>query len=217
MTPVSRGKMRTVTPSTDSEISTPPSTAPKKAFATPRPPTISAPSLRLSSSSSGIMSEIDLDLDEGHVLDLAPTQSDAVNNLKKMMSEENLSLDQQRTLNEMRSALKSVSDREALKDIQLERTVTILSLASQIARESIELGVLPDSMFNSFANMDSRAMSQMTDSMSMKGYSAGRDKGWSAGSDKKLWSRKSVRPEPVIIEQNLTERDQQKQEVCGVL
>ena len=159
----------------------------------------------------------DIDIDEGHDLELAQSQSEAVENLKKMMSEENLNLDQQRTLNEMRSALKSVSDREALKDIQLERTVTILSLASQIARESIELGVLPDSMFNSFANMDSRAMSQMTDSLSMKGYSAGQDKGWSAGSDKKLWSRKSVRPEPAIIEQNLTERDQQESKVCGVM
>ena len=163
------------------------------------------------------MSEVDFDLEEGHNLELAPTQSDALNNLKEMMEEENLTLDQQRTLNEMRSALKSVSDREALKDIQLERTVTILSLASQIARESIELGVLPDSMFNSFANMDSRAMSEMTDSMSVKGHSAGRDKGWSAGTEKKLWSRKSLRTEPVIIEQNLTERDNQKPEVCGLV
>lgn len=205
--PVSPGRMRTVTPSTESEFSLPPSAGPKKAFGTPRQPSVNAPSLRLSSSSSSTMSEVDLHIDEGVDIDLSPAQSDSLNNLKKMMTEENLTAEQQRTLDEMRSALKSVSEREALKDIQLERTVTILSLASQIAKESVELGVVPDSVFSSFANMDSRALSELTDSMSVKGHSAGKDKGWSAGTDKRLWSRKSVRAEPVIVEQIIVDRE----------
>lgn len=200
--------MRTVTPSTASQSTEPPSATPKRAFATPRQPTVSPPSLRLSSSSSGTMSEVDLDIDEGADLDLAPTQSDALNSLKKMMTEEKLTTEQQRTLDSMRSAIKSVTEHEALKDIQLERTVTILSLASQLARESVELGIVPDSIFNSFATIDSRAMSAMTDSMSVKG--------WSAGTEKIMRSGKSVRKEPVIAEQQLTDREKTVHEVCRV-
>ena len=202
--PVSPDRMRTATPSTNSSITEePPSATPKKAFATPRPPTVSPPSLRLSSSSSSTMSEVDLYLDEGVDLDLAPTQSDALNNLKQMMTEEDLTMEQEKTLESLRSAIKSVTKSRALKDVQLERTMTILSLASQIARESIELDIAPDSIFNSFANIDSRAMSVMTDSRSGKRLSS--------GTENMLKSGYSTRKEPVIIEQHTDRADS---EVC---
>ena len=207
---ISPDRMRTATPSTNSTISEePPSATPKKAFATPRVPSVLAPSLRLSSSSSSTMSEVDLDIDEGVALDLAPTQTDALNSLKTMMAEENLTFEQQKTLDSLRSAIKSVTDHDAMKDLQLERTVTILSLASQIARESVELGIVPDSVFNSFANMDSRAMSALTDS---------RMKLLSSETDKMLRSGYSTRKDSVILEQFTTDdRDNEEMEVCWFL
>ena len=155
------------------------------------------------------MSEVDLDIDEGVALDLAPTQTDALNSLKTMMSEENLTFEQQKTLDSLRSAIKSVTDHDAMKDLQLERTVTILSLASQIARESVELGIVPDSVFNSFANMDSRAMSALTDS---------RMKLLSSETDKMLRSGYSTRKDSVILEQFTTDgTDNEEIEVCWFL
>ena len=207
---ISPDRMRTATPSTNSTISEePPSATPKKAFATPRVPSVQAPSLRLSSSSSSTMSEVDLDIDEGVALDLAPTQTDALNSLKTMMAEENLTFEQQKTLDSLRSAIKSVTDHDAMKDLQLERTVTILSLASQIARESVELGIVPDSVFNSFANMDSRAMSALTDS---------RMKLLSSETDKMLRSGYSTRKDSVILEKFTTDgTDNEEIEVCWFL
>ena len=79
-----------------------------------------------------------------------------------MLEEENLSGMQHRTLDGLRSALQKVNDERALTDLQLERTLTIISLASQLTEESLQLGVLPETMFDQFADINSRAMSDMS-------------------------------------------------------
>lgn len=93
--------------------------------------------------------------------DLPPSQESAVDNVKTMLEEENLSSMQQRTLESVRSALQKISDDPVLTDVQLERTLTIISLASQLTEESLQLGVLPDTMFEQFADINSRAMSDL--------------------------------------------------------
>lgn len=98
---------------------------------------------------------------EGVMRDLPPSQEFAVDNVKTMLEEENLSSMQQRTLESVRSALQKISDDPVLTDVQLERTLTIISLASQLTEESLQLGVLPDTMFEQFADLNSRAMSDL--------------------------------------------------------
>ncbi|XP_052692639.1 golgin subfamily A member 4-like isoform X7 [Crassostrea angulata] len=98
---------------------------------------------------------------EGVMRDLPPSQESAVDNVKTMLEEENLSSMQQRTLESVRSALQKISDDPVLTDVQLERTLTIISLASQLTEESLQLGVLPDTMFEQFADINSRAMSDL--------------------------------------------------------
>nr|XP_022306043.1 uncharacterized protein LOC111112655 isoform X13 [Crassostrea virginica] len=93
--------------------------------------------------------------------ELPPSQEAAVNNVKTMLEEENLSSMQQRTLESVRSALQKISADPILTDVQLERTLTIISLASQLTEESLQLGVLPDSVFDQFADINSRAMSEL--------------------------------------------------------
>jgi hypothetical protein len=116
----------------------------------------------------------DTDIDEGEAMGLPPSQSEALNNLKTMMAEDNLNIEQQKTLESLRSAIRSLSREQALRDVQLERTVTILSLASQIAQESVELGVLPDSVFDSFSKVGSRAISAISGHRSVKGSAVSR-------------------------------------------
>lgn len=98
---------------------------------------------------------------EGVTRDLPPSQESAVDNVKTMLEEENLSSMQQRTLESVRSALQKISDDPVLTDVQLERTLTIISLASQLTEESLQLGVLPDTVFEQFADINSRAMSDL--------------------------------------------------------
>nr|XP_022305371.1 uncharacterized protein LOC111112260 isoform X1 [Crassostrea virginica] len=93
--------------------------------------------------------------------ELPPSQEAAVNNVKTMLEEDNLSSMQQRTLESVRSALQKISADPILTDVQLERTLTIISLASQLTEESLQLGVLPDSVFDQFADINSRAMSEL--------------------------------------------------------
>lgn len=94
---------------------------------------------------------------------LPKCQSSALNNMKTMMEEDNMSSMQHRTLESVRSALKTLNEKEQeLSDLQLERTITLISLASQLTEESIQLGVLPESMFDAFAEINSRAMSNMS-------------------------------------------------------
>uniref|UniRef100_K1QS16 Uncharacterized protein n=1 Tax=Magallana gigas TaxID=29159 RepID=K1QS16_MAGGI len=97
---------------------------------------------------------------EGVMRDLPPSQESAVDNVKTMLEEENLSSMQQRTLESV-SALQKISDDPVLTDVQLERTLTIISFASQLTEESLQLGVLPDTMFEQFADINSRAMSDL--------------------------------------------------------
>nr|XP_034321491.1 uncharacterized protein LOC117687995 [Crassostrea gigas] len=98
---------------------------------------------------------------EGVMRDLPPSQESAVDNVKTMLEEENLSSMQQRTLESVRSALQKISADPVLTDVELERTLTIISLASQLTEESLQLGVLPDTMFEQFADINSRAMSDL--------------------------------------------------------
>ncbi|XP_060075166.1 uncharacterized protein LOC132554861 [Ylistrum balloti] len=94
---------------------------------------------------------------------LPKCQSSALNNMKSMMEEENMSSVQHRTLESVRSALKTLNEKDQeLSDLQLERTITLISLASQLTEESIQLGVLPESVFDAFAEINSRAMSNMS-------------------------------------------------------
>jgi hypothetical protein len=80
-----------------------------------------------------------------------------------MIAKEKLSSLQTRTLDSVRMALQQISeDQENLSNQQLERTLTIISLASQLTEESLQLGVFPDSIFGTFAALNSRAMSDMT-------------------------------------------------------
>ncbi|XP_053387320.1 uncharacterized protein LOC123542904 [Mercenaria mercenaria] len=144
-----------------------PVSPPKEAFRTPR-------SVRSRSIQSNDSMNIDTDPDEGVATELSPCQSEALNNLKSMMAEDNLNLEQQKTLESLRSVIRSLSAEQALRDIQLERTVTILSLASQIAQESVELGVLPDSVFDSLSKVGSRAISAVSGQRSVKGSAVSR-------------------------------------------
>ena len=136
-----------------------PDSIPKEAFRTPR--------LTQSASSQSTLSEesfdLDNDQDEGVAIDLAPSHTQVLSSLKTMVEEEQFNMEHWKTLDSLRSALQTVSAERPPKDVQLERTVTIFSLASQIAKESIELGILPDGVFSRFGNMDSRAMSVLSD------------------------------------------------------
>ena len=147
-----------------------PISPPKEAFRTPR--TSRPRSLQSEASIDSIST--DTDIDEGVAMDLPPSQSEALSNLKSMMAEDNLTLEQQKTLESLRSAIRTLSREQALRDVQLERTVTILSLASQIAQESVELGVLPDSVFDSFSKVGSRAISAKSGQRSVKGSAMSR-------------------------------------------
>jgi len=58
-----------------------------------------------------------------------------------------LTLDQQKTLDSLRSVVRSMSSEKTQKlDTHLERALSIISLASQLAADSIELGVQPDEL-----------------------------------------------------------------------
>lgn len=92
-----------------------------------------------------------------------PSQLEALDSLKEMMGKEKLSSFQARTLESIRQALQQINDQqENLTNQQLERTLTVISLASQLTEESLHLGVFPDSIFETFAVLNSRAMSEMT-------------------------------------------------------
>lgn len=94
---------------------------------------------------------------------LPPSQADALSSIKQMIAKEKLSSLQTRTLDSVRMALQQINeDQENLSNQQLERTLTIISLASQLTEESLQLGVFPDSIFDTFAALNSRAMSDMT-------------------------------------------------------
>ncbi|KAL4216430.1 hypothetical protein ACF0H5_024155 [Mactra antiquata] len=136
-----------------------PISPPKEAFKTPR-------SARNSEISDDVIS-VSTDPDEGVAMEITQSQSEALNTMKSLMDEENMTFEQQKTLDSLRSAIRSLSSERKLRDIQLERTVTILSLASQIARESVELGILPDGVFDGFAKMDSRSISVLSDETSV--------------------------------------------------
>lgn len=92
---------------------------------------------------------------------LPSTQKAAINTMKLMMEEENLSSMQHRTLETIRSAVKVMNEVE-LTDTQLERTITLISIASQLTEESLQLGILPESIFDTFAEINSRAMSDLS-------------------------------------------------------
>lgn len=94
---------------------------------------------------------------------LSQTQLEALDSIREMIGKEKLSSFQSRTLESIRQALQQVNEQqENLTDKQLERTLTVISLASQLTEESIQLGVFPDSIFETFAVLNSRAMSEMT-------------------------------------------------------
>lgn len=145
-----------------------PISPPKQAFRTPR----SVRSVSNHSEMSDDSMSIGTDPDEGVAMEVAPSQADALQNMKNMMAEENMNIEQQKTLDSLRSAIRTLSREQS--QVQLERTVTILSLASQIARESVELGILPDGVFDGFAKMDSRSMSVLSDKIVEKGEAASR-------------------------------------------
>lgn len=118
----------------------------KDAWKTPRTPRTSAASIRAKSAN------------------LPRTQESAVENMKMMLEEENLSSLQLRTLESVRSALQEINEapKPDLTEVQLERTLTLISLASQLTEESLQLGVLPESVFDAFASLNSRCMSNMS-------------------------------------------------------
>lgn len=94
---------------------------------------------------------------------LPMSQSSALHNMKTMMEEENMNSIQHRTLESVRAALQTLNKNEReLSDTQLERTITLISLASQLTEESIHLGVLPESVFDAFADVNYRAASKMS-------------------------------------------------------
>jgi uncharacterized membrane-anchored protein YitT (DUF2179 family) len=65
--------------------------------------------------------------------------------VKQMIAKEKLSSLQTRTLDSVRMALQQINeDQENLSNQQLERTLTIISLASQLTEESRELLTLSD-------------------------------------------------------------------------
>lgn len=93
--------------------------------------------------------------------ELPHSQECAVSNVKIMLEEDNLSSIQHRTLESVRNALQKINTDPILTDVQLERTLTLVSLASQLTEESIQLGILPDTVFEQFADINSRAMSEL--------------------------------------------------------
>ncbi|XP_063437056.1 golgin subfamily A member 4-like isoform X7 [Mytilus trossulus] len=100
---------------------------------------------------------------EVSVKTLPQNQAEALDNVNQMITHEKLSSYQTRALDSVRMALQQINeDQENLSNQQLERTLTMISLASQLTEESLHLGLLPDSIFDTFAVLNSRAMSDMS-------------------------------------------------------
>ncbi|XP_076082151.1 uncharacterized protein LOC143052885 isoform X5 [Mytilus galloprovincialis] len=100
---------------------------------------------------------------EVSVKTLPQNQAEALDNVNQMITQEKLSSYQTRALDSVRMALQQINeDQENLSNQQLERTLTMISLASQLTEESLHLGLLPDSIFDTFAVLNSRAMSDMS-------------------------------------------------------
>ncbi|KAK6184648.1 hypothetical protein SNE40_007080 [Patella caerulea] len=100
-----------------------------------------------------------LDLDSG----LQPIQQIVIKNLKTMMSdpEDKLPAYQQKILESLRSALKVLSDTKSeLEDEEILRTLTVVSLASQLTQESMLLGVRPNSLFKTLADLSKRLLDE---------------------------------------------------------
>lgn len=108
------------------------------------------------------MSDDSVSIDNYPEEDIAVSKSQSADkeNLKSVLAADKLTLEQQKTFESLKSVIKSLSEEQALRDMQLERTVSILSLASQIAQESVEQGVLPDTFLDRFSKMGSRGMSR---------------------------------------------------------
>ncbi|CAC5411822.1 unnamed protein product [Mytilus coruscus] len=101
--------------------------------------------------------------EELFVKTLPQNQAEALDNLNQMITQEKLSSYQTRALDSVRMALQQINeDQENLSNQQLERTLTMISLASQLTEESLQLGLLPDSIFDTFAALNTRAMSDVS-------------------------------------------------------
>ncbi|XP_050396377.1 uncharacterized protein LOC126814951 isoform X1 [Patella vulgata] len=80
-----------------------------------------------------------------------------------MMSdpEDKLPAYQQKILESLRSALKVLSDTKSeLEDEEILRTLTVVSLASQLTQESMLLGVRPNSLFKTLADLSKRLLDE---------------------------------------------------------
>lgn len=141
-----------------------PVSVPKQAFGTPRADIDE--SMRTVTSDSALSLPHDLDLAPGSeiddnevVMEMSDSRAEALDNMKAFMMEEEVVHQPQKTLESLRTALRTMSSEQKFRDVQLERTVSILSLASQIAQDSVELGILPDEVFEHYSRMGSREKS----------------------------------------------------------
>lgn len=123
-----------------------PASSPKQAFVTPRPDSIKT--ARSVSKTESMKLKDNQDQNSGTVknLDSQFDQSEALDELRSIMAEDDLVFPHQKTVESLRSALRSMSSERKLRNDQLERTVTILSIASQIAEKSLEIDALEEKM-----------------------------------------------------------------------
>ncbi|XP_064645336.1 uncharacterized protein LOC135498804 [Lineus longissimus] len=76
--------------------------------------------------------------------------------VQSVMQEEKLTLDQKMALKMIRGSFKMADGADVLSDEQLQRTLNIYRLATQISLETILIGVNPSSIFSSLARFGSR-------------------------------------------------------------
>ena len=147
-----------------------PVSTPKQAFRTPRPDIADGPVTLMDDLEKSVVQDQGHEGDMSVAKDMGKDPPDVFEELKKVMSEENMVLQKQKTLESIRTALRSMSSERKFRDTQLERTVTILSIASQIVQESVELEVFDDfdNEFERLHGRESRALSNLSGHKSVK-------------------------------------------------
>ncbi|ESO89706.1 hypothetical protein LOTGIDRAFT_234110 [Lottia gigantea] len=94
---------------------------------------------------------------------LPPIQQYVIKNLKAMMAdpEDKLPAYQQKILETVRLALRVLNDTKVeLAEEELLRSVSVVSLASQLTHEAMQLGVRPDSLFKTLASVSRRLLEE---------------------------------------------------------
>ncbi|XP_052240245.1 myosin-11-like [Dreissena polymorpha] len=163
---------------------------PKQAFTTPRPSSLKESqekNVEISRLENPEMDhkneeEIPLEIFEAGKERLTRQSLRSLHDLKTLSLEDVLTPEQQKAFDKLRTVVRSMSSQRPNRpfdEAQLERTISILSIASQIAAESAQLGGLPGGIFESFDKKDARLVSpksslrSTTNSRSKRSHTSG--------------------------------------------